>query len=58
MHIKSLEMTGFKSYRGKKTIEFSPGINGEQPRSAVARALAPRSQPAPTSRALLLPAPQ
>ena len=25
MHIKSIELQGFKSYRGKTTLRFSPG---------------------------------
>lgn len=27
MHIKRIELTGFKNYRDKKTIVLDPGIN-------------------------------
>ena len=35
MHIKSLEVAGFKSYRTKRTITFAPGVNGERARAFV-----------------------
>jgi len=27
MHIKSIEITGFKSYAGKTVLDFSEGVN-------------------------------